>query len=156
MPLFLINILLAFVWLFLSAELNSKNFIFGFVVCYFVLWVAFRKSANSTYFQRGPAMLTLTIFFIKEVVLSGFEVAWDVVFSGKDIQPGIISIKTEVTSDLELVSLSGLITLTPGNLVLEYEEEKKLLYVHLINANKEEDARKSIQIFEEKVKKVFG
>lgn len=101
-------------------------------------------------------MLTLTIFFIKEVVLSGFEVAWDVVFSGKDIQPGIISIKTEVTSDLELVSLSGLITLTPGNLVLEYEEEKKLLYVHLINANKEEDARKSIQIFEEKVKKVFG
>jgi multicomponent Na+:H+ antiporter subunit E len=156
MKLFLTNILLAFVWLLLTAELTTKNFLFGFVICYLILWIAFRKVADHSYFTRAAGLISLAGYFIKDIVFSGFDVAYDVIRTGKSIHPGIIRIKTEASSDLEIVFLSNLITLTPGSLVLDYEEDKRLIYVHLLNIKKEKNTRNTIQTLEKKIKKVFG
>ncbi len=49
------------------------------------------------------------------------------------VQPGIIRVRTGMTTDLGLLLLANSITLTPGTLSVDLDEESRDLYVHLIN-----------------------
>ncbi|MCP1715252.1 multicomponent Na+:H+ antiporter subunit E [Methanocalculus alkaliphilus] len=49
------------------------------------------------------------------------------------VHPGIIRVRTGMTTDLGLLLLANSITLTPGTLSVDLDEESRDLYVHLIN-----------------------
>lgn len=156
MKLFVTNILLTFVWLFLTGEFKVPNFILGFITCYLILWLAFGRDSDSRYFRKGLLLIDILFFLIKEIIRSNFEVAKDMIKKGKQIKPGVIRIHTKVDTDFELVVLSNMITLTPGNLVLDYVEETKSLYVHLLNGDTEESTRESLRVMERKIRELFN
>lgn len=155
MRLFLTNILLAFLWLLLSSEFTVANFFFGYLICYAVFWLAFRNTFGSRYFVKGLDLLNIIVFILKEIVLSSFRVARDVLRSA-EIEPSIISWQTNVSSDLELVVFSNIVTLTPGNLVLDYDENTKMLYIHLLNGKLEQNTTRDLAVLERKVKRLFA
>lgn len=59
------------------------------------------------------------------------DVAYRVI-TGK-INPGIIKLKTGLKTDFGVMLLANSITLTPGTLTVEVDEETNDLYVHWIN-----------------------
>lgn len=59
-----------------------------------------------------------------------------------NIKPGIVKIETGLQSDLGIALLASSITLTPGTLTVDIDEQTNALYIHWINvANKEPSAK---------------
>ncbi|OPX69266.1 MAG: putative monovalent cation/H+ antiporter subunit E [Methanoregulaceae archaeon PtaB.Bin056] len=69
--------------------------------------------------------------FLLEVTLANLDVAYRVI-TGK-IRPGIIRVQSGLKTDLGIFMLANSITLTPGTITVDIDEESHDLYVHNIN-----------------------
>lgn len=83
--------------------------------------------------------ISLVLLFVRELVLSALKVAWLVVQPKLRIRPAIIAYPLTVTSDAQITLLANMITLTPGTLSVDVSDDRKTLYVHVIDmATREE------------------
>lgn len=71
--------------------------------------------------------------FFVALVKANVDVAYRVL-SGK-INPGIVSISPGLTTDLGITMLANSITLTPGTLTVDIDENTNDLYIHWINVD---------------------
>lgn len=74
----------------------------------------------------------LALYFLYELMISSFRVAWEVVTPRMYSKPGIVAVPLEVRSDLGITLLANLISLTPGSLSLEVSADRGTLYVHVM------------------------
>jgi multicomponent Na+:H+ antiporter subunit E len=95
--------------------------------------------------------------FLWELVLANLNVA-RIVFTPKiDIHPGIVKIKTNLKSRTGRLVLANSITLTPGTLVVDIDED--YLYVHWIDVrtkDPEEATREIAAKFEKYLEVIYG
>jgi multicomponent Na+:H+ antiporter subunit E len=68
-----------------------------------------------------------------ELIKANLDVAYRVI-TGK-INPGIVKISPQLTTDLGITMLANSITLTPGTLSVDIDEDTNDLYVHWINVD---------------------
>jgi multicomponent Na+:H+ antiporter subunit E len=80
-------------------------------------------------------------FFIG-MAKANIDVAYRVI-TGK-IKPGIVKISPDLKTDLGITMLANSITLTPGTLSVDIDEEKNDLYIHWINVKKEALSKKPV------------
>jgi multicomponent Na+:H+ antiporter subunit E len=142
---FLFNILLALVWMALTGEFDFVNFMFGFIVSFFALWVIARGNRERGYFYRLPKIVGFFFFFLKELTKANLEVAYDVITPKFYMKPGIVRIELDAQTDLEITLLANLITLTPGTLSLDVSDDRKVLYVHAMYIRDKEQFVHSIK-----------
>lgn len=67
-----------------------------------------------------------------EILKANIHVALIVLHPKLPISPGIVKIKTNLSSDTALTILANSITLTPGTLTIDIDKTKGFLYVHCI------------------------
>lgn len=127
---FLANLLLTFIWVALTGNFEVANFVFGFLLSYFLLWIITRGSDNVSYFTLVPRVISFLFFFIYELVKANIEVAYEVMSPGLQMTPGIVAVPLDVTTDFQITMLANLITLTPGTLAMDVSKDRKVLYVH--------------------------
>jgi multicomponent Na+:H+ antiporter subunit E len=127
---FLSNLLLSFIWIAITGAFTFENFVFGFALSFFLLWIITINRSENKYFSRGPKIISFVFFFIYELIKANLQVAYDVITPKHFMKPGIVKIPLDATSDLEITLLANLITLTPGTLSLDVSEDRKVLYVH--------------------------
>jgi multicomponent Na+:H+ antiporter subunit E len=70
------------------------------------------------------------LIFLIELIKANLRVAYEVLTPGFGMTAGIIRVPTRTRSSLEIVLLANAISLTPGTLTLEVDEEHRELYVH--------------------------
>lgn len=80
--------------------------------------------------------------FFVSMAKANFDVAYRVI-TGK-INPGIVKISPDLKTDLGITMLANSITLTPGTLSVDIDEDKNDLYIHWINVKKEALAKKPV------------
>jgi len=107
--------------------------------------------------KRFFAAVNLFFFYLKEVLLSNFRVAHDVITPRHRMKPGIICVDVEGLSDWQIFFMSNLITMTPGTLGLTVSRDKKRLFIHAmyIDGSAEELARSLREDYGRKVQSVF-
>ncbi len=127
---FLSNLLLSFIWVAITGSFTVENFVFGFLLSFFLLWIISLNRREQKYFTRGPKTVAFIFFFLYELIKANIEVAYDVITPRYYMQPGIIRIPLAAKTDLEITLLANLISLTPGTLSLDVSDDKKVLYVH--------------------------
>lgn len=128
---FLLNILLTFVWVALTGQLNYTNFVFGFIVGFFLLWFLNRKrTSNQDYFMRVPKILAFIMYFLYDMLKANIEVAIDVVTPNYNMKPGIIKFEMDAKTDFEITMLANMVAMTPGTLVIDISKDKKYMYIH--------------------------
>ena len=127
---FLLNILLTLIWVALTGAFSYINLFFGFIINYFILWIISRDSEDQRYFTIAFRILGFFFFFLYEMLKANWQVAYEVMTSHLHIKPGIVKIELEAKTDLEITLLSNLISLTPGTLVVDVSDDKKVMYVH--------------------------
>ncbi|MBS3816495.1 MAG: Na+/H+ antiporter subunit E [Candidatus Thermoplasmatota archaeon] len=79
---------------------------------------------------RWIVMLVYTIPLFIEMAKANFDVAYRVI-TGK-IEPAIVKIDPELKTDLGVTFLANSITLTPGTLTVDVDDEESELYIHWI------------------------
>ena len=130
---FLLNILLSFVWVALTGQLNYTNFVFGFIVGFFLLWFLNRKrTSNQDYFMRVPKILAFIMYFLYDMLKANIEVAMDVVTPNYNMKPGIIKFEMDAKTDFEITMLANMVAMTPGTLVIDISKDKKYMYIHVM------------------------
>ena len=106
--------------------------------------------------RKAFAVFRLAGYTIGELTLANLRVAVHLFSPLERLKPRIVRVPIEKASPAELVVLSNLITLTPGTLTVEVDEDLTSLYVHVMNAGDVEKVRKQIQTgFARRIKKVF-
>lgn len=128
---FLSNILLAFVWIALTGTFTLGNFTFGFAVCFGIMWLISTNRSEDQYFIRIPRIVSFFLYFLYELVKANYQVASDVI-TFKYMRPGIIRVPLEAKSDMEITMLANFINLTPGTIIIDVSDDKKVFYIHTI------------------------
>ncbi len=84
---------------------------------------------------RWIIMVVYTIPLFLEMAKANFEVAYRVITG--EIKPGIVKIEPDLQTDLGLTFLANSITLTPGTLTVDIDEEKSEMYIHWIKVGED-------------------
>lgn len=125
---------MALLWMIFSRQFTIEGFIVGAIFGFAILLVvrsntSFDDDAEEVKLTRIPSQIfALIIYTIKlswDVILSGLDVAGKVLQPTMPINPGTHTISTQDDTNDALVSaLSGhSITITPGELVIDYGED---------------------------------
>ena len=142
---FLINIILTIIWVFLTGSFEAINFIFGFAVNFFILWIISSKDGEDKYFKLIPKLISFFFFFLWEVIIANLQVAYEVMTIKHNMKPGIVKVPLDAETNLEITLLANLITLTPGTLSLDVSDDKKVLYIHAMYVHDREEFIKGIK-----------
>jgi multicomponent Na+:H+ antiporter subunit E len=73
-------------------------------------------------------------YFLAELVIANFRLAWDVVTPGLPPTAGIIRVDTDARTAGEIWLVANAISMTPGTLTLEVDADARHLYVHTLYA----------------------
>lgn len=138
----LLNVLIAFLWMLLidANEVRFSTFVSGFLVGIAIIFLLHRFFGSQLYLRRLFACFKLMFIFISELVQSSILVLKQILSPELKIQPGIFRYETVLESDLEITTISLLLTLTPGSVVMEVMPEGNVLYVHAMDVESERDA----------------
>lgn len=101
--------------------------------------------------------MKLIVFFIKELLVANYRVAYDVVTPMTYLRPCIVGVPLDAKTDLEITIFACMVSLTPGTLSLVLSEDKSILFVHAITFKKmdtEAIKRELKEGFEDKLLKI--
>lgn len=105
------------------------------------------------YFWAGCYVFVLAWW----VMMANFDVAFRVLHPEVPINPGIVKVKTDLSSESARTALANSITLTPGTMTVDISEDGDL-YVHWINISSsdvEEATREIVGRFEPLLRRIF-
>ncbi len=145
MKLFLSNIILALLWALLSGDISQFSLITGFVLGYLVLCMMATQSSEKSYFRKVRQTVEFALVFLRELAVSTWRVAYDILTPTHYMKPGVIAFPLEAKSDAEITLLANVITLTPGTLSLDVSEDRKTLYIHAMYIDDPDELRREIK-----------
>ena len=151
------SILLALAWAALQGEITLGNLLAGYAFgCVILALLARGGVMPSRLTSRMGHAAGLAAFFVWALVLANVRVAADVLRPHTTIQPAVLAIPLDVTTDGEILLLSMLINITPGSVTIDLSEDRRILYVHVMHMVSAEASRREIKEgFERRVKLLF-
>ena len=147
MQLFITNVLISLLWALLVGKVTVGNLTAGFILGYIALALLYprEEEQKNAYFQKSMQTIRFALFFTKELILSSWRVACDVVKPLPLMRPGVIGIPLDAETDLEITMLANVISLTPGTLSLDVSADRKTLYIHAMYVTDPDDLRREIK-----------
>ncbi len=147
MQLFVTNVLIALLWALLTGKLTVGNLGLGFLLGYVSLTLLHsdEEEKKNSYFRKSTQLIRFALFFTKELIVSSWRVATDVVKPLPRMRPGVIGVPLDAETDLEITLLANIISLTPGTLSLDVSEDRKTLYIHAMYVLNPDDLREEIK-----------
>ena len=158
----LIYFILGFIiWMLLTWSTDTQVIIAGLIASAIVAILFHEILPKEHHLFISPMRLFwllvyLPVFFYY-VMKANLDVVYRALHPKMPIKPGIVKIKTELTTESGITALANSITLTPGTLTVDLTDDG-FLYVHWINVKSDdiEEATKHIaHKFEWFLKRIF-
>lgn len=135
----LVVLLLAVLWTVIYSSFASlggvlgnllTGLVIGFVAVYPFRRVYTGEVGLVGFLGRLPAFLAYLAVFTKDVVVANVDVAQRVLLPWAPIEPRVVVVPLRVESEYGVATIANSITLTPGTLTMDYDEERHALIVH--------------------------
>lgn len=137
--LLLNNLLLAIIWVMATGTLTEENFIFGFIIGFLILYLITVNKKERKYFTMLPKLLSFIFFMLWEIVKANFHALRDSLYSKSKLSPAIVKYYLKAESDVEITLLANIVSLTPGTLVMDVSDDKKVMYIHVLHLENKKD-----------------
>ena len=145
MKLFQINLLLAGGWCALFGTFDLGTFLGGFLLAFAALSLSSPCTARPL-LQTGRCWRPAWgAYFLYELTVSSFEVAWEVITPTHRSRPAIVAVPLDIEEPIQITVLANLISLTPGTLSLDVSPDGKTLYVHDMFVDDPDETRRKIK-----------
>jgi multicomponent Na+:H+ antiporter subunit E len=154
--LFLLNILLAMLWMFMWGSFHSYSLLAGLLLGYLLLGIVSRTTGAQSYGTRGWRFMLFSIYFIRILIKANLIVAWEIITPGYQMTPGIIRYPIKGMTDFQITSLANAITLTPGTLSVDLDDKTEFLYVHCMYAQNRPEAVKDLDELRDRIMEVLA
>ena len=120
-------------WLALWGDLSWANVLSGLLVATFVLAaVRLPPTARGYRLVPGPTA-RYVVRFAKDLAVSTAQVARQVFWPVERLRPAVLEVPLASTDTRLLSLVANSITLTPGTMTLEADDERGLLWVHVLH-----------------------
>ncbi len=128
-------LLLTLVYLALTANLRPLNILVGVLLAVGITAVL-PNPGKKLQWRRLPGIIVAFIRYIftllYDLLVSGIQVARIVLSPKLSIRPGIIAIPSGCQDEMAVALSAHAITLTPGQLVVEIDDDG-VMYTHMLN-----------------------
>ena len=134
MKLFLLNILLAVLWMLMVGQFDVYALLVGFAAGYLLLALVSRATQTEGYATKAWQLVRFTGYFIYILVKANWGVAKEVLAPDPTRVPRIVRYSVAGLTEVQMTTLANAITLTPGTLVIDVSPDRQFLYVHCMFA----------------------
>lgn len=154
-------IVLFLIWLFLTASLDPQELEVGLLLALIVGAFTYEIFTTSGLANLHPRRVVYAIayvpYFLWAMIMANLDVAYRVLHPKRPINPGIVECRTVLKSDVGKLALANSITLTPGTITLDVDDDR--YFIHWINVTDDSVEGASMNItapFEKFLKVIFG
>ena len=148
------------VWLLLTFNLTLPNLVVGGAASLLVaaLFSKYSLKLRARIFDpRRYVLAAAYVFvFLWECIVANLDVAYRVLHPKLPIKPGIVKVKTNLTTDIGKTFLANSITMTPGTITVDIVDEH--FYIHWIyvhSMDPEVYTHRIMGRFEKFIKRIF-
>ncbi len=135
MTLLPLNLFIALAWGVASGDFAASNLLLGFVAGFIALYAFDVMRGDHSYHRRTIAAGSLALYFIYDLIVSSVQVASAVLFPGSAIKPLFVEVDLEARSDLAIMMIANLTSLTPGTLSVDVAPDGQRLLIHAMFAS---------------------
>lgn len=143
-------ILAAAFWVFLGSTLQWVAALAGALMAGVLVWYLRRGSLSGSLSGRwtgwwNPIAAVVGILrYGWAVVMSNIRVARLIVDFRRPVRPAILKVYCGEMGELEQTIVANSITLTPGTITMDFSNDGQFLYVHVLEADDVEAARRAL------------
>lgn len=110
---------------------------------------------------RSPArrlvnLVALVARFVLDLLVSSGVVAWEILTPRHRSQPAIVTVPVRCRKDIEITILANLVSLTPGTLTIDVDQEAGTIDVHALHVRSPEELRTQVRRIEDRLLGVIG
>lgn len=95
------------------------------------------------------------VFYAAQIVVANAYVAWEILTPTHRMSPGIIAVPIRARTAVEITFLANLVSLTPGTVSVDADQDADLLYVHGLHVGDPESFCRSIARLEDRLLEVL-
>jgi len=128
---------LTLVWVLLWGKFSAANILGGLVIAALVTVLLPLPAVPIEGRLHPLSLLRLVVFVGYQLVLSSIQVAWLAVRPGPPPLTAVLRAQMSIKSDLVLALAANILTIIPGSMALEIDQERRLLYMHVIDVGSE-------------------
>ncbi|WP_422742458.1 Na+/H+ antiporter subunit E [Mycobacterium sp. WMMD1722] len=128
---------LVIVWTLLWGTLSAANIISGLAVALVITLLLPLPPVPVEGRLHLLSLLRLIGLVAYLLVVSSAQVAWLAIKPGPPPRNAVLRAQLEVKSDLVLALIAHILNLTPGNIVLEIDQSRRIIYVHVLDVGSE-------------------
>jgi multicomponent Na+:H+ antiporter subunit E len=144
------------VWMGLWEAVSPGTVLGGLLVAIGLLWVFPLGRAPLGWRLRPVAAVRFGVYFVWKLIEASLVVAWEVATPQNSINEGIVAIPIRGVSDGLITLVANAISLTPGTVTLEVDEDPAVLFVHVLHLHDIEAVRREVQYLELLAIRAFG
>lgn len=136
MKSFALNLLVAAIWLLLSAEPSVAVFALGGLMGFGLLAVFHRVLGSGDYVRRVFALGRFALVFTWEFLVANANVVWTVLFRSREtLDPNFVTYDVAGLKPFEILLLSYCISLTPGSTTVKVTDDFQTLVLHALDVD---------------------
>ena len=124
---------LILVWMLLWGNISAANALTGLAVALVITLLLPLPSVPIEGRLHPLSLLRLVVQIAYYLVLSSVQVAWLAVKPGPPPQTAVLRAHLAIKSDLVLALAVNALNLIPGGIVLEIDQTRRMIYVHVID-----------------------
>ena len=147
-----LNVIIAFLWVLFQDEEAFKvtTFFSGYLIGLIVIYILHRFFGQEFYLKKVWVAIKFLAVYLYQLITSSMTTINYILFKTQDMNPGLVTYETKLTSDWSVSFLTILIIITQGSTVIRISKEKKKFFIHAIDISEKERQKllKSIRQYE--------
>jgi multicomponent Na+:H+ antiporter subunit E len=132
----LIPLPMAVIWVILTDQVSLTSLVIGYIIGVGITSLLSRGKHIDIQPAKLPGEITVLVTYsfslARDVFLSGVDVALRVI-GVRPTRTGIIAVSVQDDSDIIAGLSAHSITITPGELVVDFDESRRIMYVHCLD-----------------------
>jgi multicomponent K+:H+ antiporter subunit E len=154
-PAPLLSVVLFCAWLLLNG-VSAGHVALGAVLGIAIPWFTEPFRPDRFRLRSWPALVTLAVTVLWDIVVSNVQVAWLIIGPERRIHPRFVWLPLAIRDPHGIATLAGIITMTPGTLSADLTEDRRHLLVHALNVADEAELVASIKArYEAPLRRIF-
>jgi multicomponent Na+:H+ antiporter subunit E len=123
-------------WLLLAPQFEMSSLLLGMFISLIIVLFTYEKTDSKATqpLRLLKAHIVFYLVLVIEILKANIDVARIVLSKKMDIQPHYVSYQPEIASHYVAVLLANAITLTPGTLTVEYNEDGYVIHALTLSA----------------------
>lgn len=156
LPQPVLSLVIVALWLGLAGSVSVGQVLLATLLGLLLPWLTQSFWPNRPRVARPVAGARLAVIVLFDIVVANWQVARRVLGPFDRLHPRFIEVPLDIEDNFVATILGGIVSMTPGTVSVDIDQERRLLLVHALDAEDPETAIRTIKArYEAPLKEAF-